>query len=282
MSFRNDEWIPEQGFEDVPPQVMLAKHTFVQQQRLATQGEREGPAMKKKIALLCTAAVMIAVLAVGGTLAYLVDKTDTATNTFMIGEVTGLLTENGTLGAVGEDSVTHEPDNILINWDKVDPLKDGDFAGIPLTATGIAPGQLVQKAPVVTLGGDSRAAYVRLTVTGVDFSTLGNKSALYFTPVGSNIGAGASQWTYGGEDADGNSYFYYNSILINPEDPEDSLAATTPLFTSVQLKSGVVNETLGNIAVYAELIQASYLGDGVDSAEEAFALYDDQETPPAP
>ena len=39
---------------------------------------------KRKIMLLAMALCMVAILAVGGTLAYLRDKTDTVTNTFFI------------------------------------------------------------------------------------------------------------------------------------------------------------------------------------------------------
>ena len=42
--------------------------------------------MKKKIVTLCLAAAL-AVTAIGGTLAYFTDKTETAINTFTVGDV---------------------------------------------------------------------------------------------------------------------------------------------------------------------------------------------------
>jgi hypothetical protein len=258
------------------PKLYSAKHAFGQQQRLATQEEREELAMKKKIALLCTAAVMIAVLAVGGTLAYLTYFTPTAENTFMLGEVEGFLTENGNPDAVDETGL--ESDNIFVNWDKKDIEGNPD----PEEATGIAPGQTVQKAPVVKLGTNSRAAYVRLTVTGVDFTkdleiTDDYSGGEDFTPVGLNVGEGAGQWTYGGEgENSGECYFYYNDVLKNPEDPDDDPDATSALFTGVTLKTDVAEGPLNNITVKADLIQASYLEGAIDSVEDAFDLFDAQ------
>jgi predicted ribosomally synthesized peptide with SipW-like signal peptide len=226
--------------------------------------------MKKKVILFCAAATMAAALAAAGTLAYLTDQTDEATNTFAIGSVEGALTENGD---ASEEVVTGlaggEKDNVYIDWDSEGTV----------TASGIAPGQKVQKKPVVTNTG-LNAAYVRLTVTGVDFTTGATNSALLYTPVGLNVGAGDTEWTY----YDGK--FYYNSAL--PAD--DALAtdevedATAALFTAVQLKPWVTggggeDGALPSIAVYAELIQANYLdietpGTSLTDAINAFTLYE--------
>jgi predicted ribosomally synthesized peptide with SipW-like signal peptide len=182
--------------------------------------EREEPKMKKKIILLCVAAAMTAVLAVGGTLAYLTAESEHADNTFAIGEVSGKIIEKS------EGS---------IDWDK----EGGN------TATNIIPGEAVLKAPKVELGDESRNAYVRLTVTGVDFSENGNGIGDFTAVMGND-------WTY----YDGK--YYYNNILSNPENGDNDI--TSPLFTEVILKTGFVTGTPNPIAVSAELIQAEYLG----------------------
>ena len=52
--------------------------------------------MKKKFALMATSLVLVAALAVGGTLAWLTDQTDPITNTFTVGKVEIDLTETMT------------------------------------------------------------------------------------------------------------------------------------------------------------------------------------------
>jgi predicted ribosomally synthesized peptide with SipW-like signal peptide len=214
--------------------------------------------MKKKIILLCTAAAMVAVLAVGATLAYLTD-TDQATNTLAIGTVKGTLTENGP----GND-----PD-----WDG----GDDDEKGIP-----ILPNQWVVKEPKVTLDTNSSDAYVRLKVEGVDFSDDGDNPAVYFLPYmwdateeTGTVGYNEDDWTMVIED--GIYYFYYNSVLSN----DDALTkATTPLFSGVKLKSNIDNlsadPVIENIIVYAELIQADYLENDATTAQKAFELYEQE------
>ncbi|MDR1438459.1 MAG: SipW-dependent-type signal peptide-containing protein, partial [Clostridiales bacterium] len=133
--------------------------------------------MKRKIALVFLAVALVAIIAVGGSLAYFYAETDEATNTFTFGSVTGELTENG------EDG----PD-----WD------DGD------SADGVLPGQTVPKAPVVTNGEGSADAFVRLIVSGVD--------AEYCEIVGLNVGTEPNQWTAGE-----NGVYYYNKKIAAEE-----------------------------------------------------------------
>jgi predicted ribosomally synthesized peptide with SipW-like signal peptide len=214
--------------------------------------------MKKKIILLCTAAAMVAVLAVGGTLAYLQD-TDTAENTFMIGSVLGALTENG-------DNTT---DPGYVDWDNDEE------------AQNILPGQTFQKRPVVTNTGKNDA-YVRLRVTGADVGeTLTETHPAYFRIMGLN----ENDWTYDASD----ECYYYNSVLLPADDEETTNIEenkTKPLFTHVQLKPNVTEiqfppeqANTHSIFVYAELIQADYLGGSAtrpNSAKEAFAYYDER------
>jgi predicted ribosomally synthesized peptide with SipW-like signal peptide len=221
--------------------------------------------MKKKIVLLCTAAAMVAVLAVGGTLAYLQDQTATATNTFTIGEVSGALLENGSTNNEEPITGSTQNDNIYYDWDGVDSDRE---------AENIVPGQRVQKAPRVENDG-LNDVYVRLTVTGVDFSGIDDidwtaAAGEDFVPSGLNLGTDDNEWTY----SDGK--FYYNSAVLAAGEDEDN-NVTEPLFTAVKLKGSVVSGSLGDVAIYAELIQANFLEDGegekVTGAIDAFKLY---------
>jgi predicted ribosomally synthesized peptide with SipW-like signal peptide len=207
--------------------------------------------MKKKVILLSVAALMVAALAVGGTLAYLTD-TETVTNTFTIGDVEGVISENG-----DPDEQDDDGDNLFVDWDD----EDGNVAN---DAEDIAPGQKVQKAPVVTNTGVNDA-YVRLTITGADDGT----GTEYFTIVGLNDGTTDDKWTIG---TDGK--YYYNSAITTDE-------STTALFTAVQLKPWVVSGPIPPVEVLAELIQANYLGENVNTPQKAFALYDNQPTAPS-
>jgi predicted ribosomally synthesized peptide with SipW-like signal peptide len=219
--------------------------------------------MKKKIILLCTAAVMIAVLAVGATLAYLTDKTDPATNTFAIGEVKGYLLENGINTPEGIADL-----GTYVNW-----IGDED-------AVNILPNQPIQKAPKVQNIGKNDA-FVRISAAferdDIEF--------LYNGAVGYN----AADWLLY-ED----NYYYKVKLAADADNPEDG-AITSQLFDAVRLSSDATELTAEDfeIVVYAELIQADYL-DTTDvsitlpvgseaflDAVKAFALFDIQ-NPPTP
>ncbi|MDR1571045.1 MAG: SipW-dependent-type signal peptide-containing protein [Clostridiales Family XIII bacterium] len=191
--------------------------------------------MKKKALLFGTAIALVAALAVGGTLAYLQDKTDTATNTFALGDVEGELLENG------DDS---EPD--FIDWEG----GEGEPADI-------IPGQSVQKAPRITNTGNN-PAYVRLTVEISE-----NWIVEY------NLGTGDSQWTLGDDGK-----YYYNSVLAVEGDAATTAPLFTEVTLSGEVTEDVTNESL-NIVVYGELIQSDYLSGDPANAEDAFVLFTD-------
>lgn len=87
---------------------------------------------KKKIITVCLVVALVAVFAIGGSLAYFTDE-DTKDNTFTVGNV---------------DIVLDEP-----NWDG--PIEDA------------YPGQVLAKDPNVTNNG-ANPCYVRIKVTGLD------------------------------------------------------------------------------------------------------------------
>ena len=87
---------------------------------------------KRKVLTLALTVCIVAILAVGGTLAYFTD-TDDATNTFTVGNVNITLTEP--------------------NWEE--------------PADPVYPGQVLDKDPTVTNDG-SNPCYVRIKVEGLD------------------------------------------------------------------------------------------------------------------
>lgn len=88
----------------------------------------------KKVLSMVAALSLVAIVGVGGTLAYFTD-TDDVSNVVTMGEVSGTLTEEGGTNDTG------------------------------MTFENITPGATLQKDPLVTLDQDSQPAYVRVRVS---------------------------------------------------------------------------------------------------------------------
>ena len=120
--------------------------------------------MKKRNLLVAALSLcLVAIIAVGGTLAYFTDQTNTVTNTFTSGEVDIVLWESSS----GEDG----------NPEVLDPTTIGGVDGRTYTGinfTGIIPGDKLYKSPTVSVSDTSVNSYVamRLWVTGVDGADL--------------------------------------------------------------------------------------------------------------
>ena len=132
---------------------------------------------KRKILLLAAVLAMVAVLGIGGTLAYFTDTED-ATNTFTVGNVDIELTEP--------------------NWDK-------DGSG---DAPDVYPGEPLAKDPTITNAG-ANPCFVRLEVTGWDSlidAGLAKSNIIYRTDyVDGKLGEGWVLHTDG--------YYYYTKPL---------------------------------------------------------------------
>lgn len=130
---------------------------------------------KRKILALASAVCMVAILAIGGTLAYFTDKEE-ATNTFTVGNVDITLTEP--------------------NW-KVSGSQD---------ASEVYPGEPLAKDPTVTNSG-ANPCFVRIKVEGLDcLKEVGASDIIYRTDyVNGKLG---DNWV---KHTDG--YFYYKQVL---------------------------------------------------------------------
>lgn len=128
---------------------------------------------KKKVLVLAVSVCLVAILAIGGTLAYFTDK-DSATNTFTVGNVDITLTEPNWEGSGSED------------------------------APEVYPGEPLAKDPTVTNVG-ANPCFVRIKVTGLD--CLGNAGMITYRTdyVANKLG---DNWVDGGD-----GYFYYNKVL---------------------------------------------------------------------
>lgn len=202
--------------------------------------------MKKKLTLIIVAVVLVAALAVGGTLAYFTGS-DQATNTFTVGNVKIDLTEPTWLYEV-----------------------DGKPAGGKIDGETVYAGEPLEKDPIVTNTG-ANPCFVRIKVTGLDqFVTPGMKQALEDATteeaaeaamnviLANMIKYRSSQdgnYTYGrlgeGWELHSDGYFYYKA----PLQPTD---LTSALFSHIIMPTTLENGdgTDCNVTVIAQAVQA--------------------------
>ena len=201
--------------------------------------------------------VIVAILAIGATLAYFTD-TKTATNTFTMGDVKIKLDETN--------------------------VNDPDGDRVTSNAYDVYPGAEVMKDPIVHNVGKN-GAYIRATVNVSNWMNLvaayypdfketfpneGYKAALNLL-VG-DLGEGWSVvdveagdvFTIGQFDA--KFVLKYDGVLASGAD-------TTPIFEKVSIPAGITNasaESFNQIKIVAQAMQA----DGFTSWEAAFAAFD--------
>ena len=216
--------------------------------------------MKKNSILMAAIAVMlVAVLVVGGTLAYFTD-TKAATNTFTMG-------------------------NVAITLDEMD-VNNPDARTTKGNTYNVYPGQTVTKDPVVHNTGKN-AAYIRATVNVSNWMNL--VAAYYpdFKETFPNDGYKAALNLLVGQLGEGWSVVDVvkgDTFTIGQFDAkfilkyDGTLAAgseTTPMFTQVMVPAGLDNanaSTFSSVKVQAQAIQA----DGFGTWEAAFAAFDGQ------
>lgn len=200
---------------------------------------------KKKAALLISALALIAVIVVGGTLAYFTSQDD-ATNVFTLGKVSGDLTET-----TKEDTVEGH---------KVKPGTQTEEGG-DITYEKVMPGDWLSKEPVVSIEKGSEDAYVRvkLEVENADGKLGDDQKAQLISDECLNFG---SDWVVG---VDG--YIYYQKPLTNKE---PATTKTAPVFTIVKIPGeGWGNSTAEakfSIKITADLIQADNFTPGHNTA----------------
>jgi predicted ribosomally synthesized peptide with SipW-like signal peptide len=215
--------------------------------------------MKKRIVLAAAACALVVSTGIGGTMAYLTDKTDTKVNTFKVGKV---------------EIEVEEP-----TWDanKKDNSK---------YAQNLVPNQTVQKDPQVKNTGNNDAiVFMKVTVpvkSGITFAgangtkerASGNPEELFYLQTkGTDEKTAADGNSFGSDwveltsleetdSSDGTKtyVFGYDKKLAAGSDGKDG-ASTSALFNQVQLKNvveGQVDESTQNISIEAYAIQADY------------------------
>ncbi|CAK7046189.1 MAG: hypothetical protein EUB_02989 [Eubacterium sp.] len=187
---------------------------------------------KKKGALLISALALIAVIVIGGTLAYFTSQ-DTAQNVFTMGKVSGKLDED-------------------TNDTPVDghPVKPGTPSDDGLVYDKVMPGDWLSKIPTVSIDNDSEPAYVR-----VDIEVNATNGSVISQEIKDRILSDEcldinEKWVKG---VDGK--YYYQDILSNPDK-----ATTEPLFTLVKFDGDKWGNELNGLSftidLTADIIQA--------------------------
>jgi predicted ribosomally synthesized peptide with SipW-like signal peptide len=207
--------------------------------------------MKKKLFAVCLVVALLVVAAVGSTLAYFTDKTETAKNTFTVGKVKITLDEADIANPTG--------DRVTAN----------DY-------TNIVPNKEYAKDPIVHVDENSQEAYVRA------FITIDNAEAFIGSIPGENsVGekflstlAVDSKWTC--VDAATATIDSENKLTLEFRYSEAVKAgnSTTNVISSFTTPAGIGNDTLTtfHITVYAEAIQTEgFKGD----LSKAFAALND-------
>lgn len=221
--------------------------------------------MKKKTLLLITSMILVAAISVMGTLAWLTD-TDTAVNTFTIGQVDILL----------DEADVDENGKLLLD-DEGNPLervKENEYHLIP--------GQTYIKDPTVTVQAGSEPSYIRMILTVhnasavqeiIDKYDLGDFSAL----IG---GWDEETWLYHGftEDTEANtiSFEFRYKEVVGAEDDAVKLAA---LFETLRIPGQASNTELQGLydgdfqmVVYGHAIQSA----GFEDEDAAWSAFDEQ------
>lgn len=197
---------------------------------------------KKKGALLISAFALIALLVVGGTLAYFTSQDD-ATNVFTLGKVSGDLTETTKPGEEPIDP--NDPES------PTHPVKPGNPTDDGIEYEKVLPGDWLSKEPRISLKSNSEAAYVRvkLEVSVLEGTLTGEQKAELISDKCLNFG---DKWKLS-EDG----FVYYQDKLTT--DASGS-SQTDPVFTMVKIPGDSWGNSAAGakftIKVTADLIQA--------------------------
>ena len=208
--------------------------------------------MKRRVLGISLVVALVAIVAVGATLAYFTDSTNVVQNTFTMG-------------------------NVEIKLDEIDNTKtDGTRTERGNAYTGVTPGVALDKDPTVWNTG-ANDAWVRVNVTVSEANAW--KTALTkhgITDLATIFGGHeATKWTRAGivEDAteDTITYSYYYNTVVSATD-----GTTGALFTTVTIPAVFDNDDVESIKGFEITITADAIQTDASftTAAQAFAAFD--------
>lgn len=207
---------------------------------------------KKKVVLTLLCAALLVFASVMGTMAYLT-STDTATNTFTVGNV-----------SIKLDEAKANTDGTLVTGDEAGRVKANTYK--------LLPGHTYNKDPMVTVLKGSESSYIKLNVVVTKSAEL---DAIGVDLLKTFKGYDSANWIYKGntEDTTANTRtyeFWYKETVAAP----NADVALDALFDQIVVPGTITNAQLATIegmtiTVNAHAIQA----DGFADAAAAWAAY---------
>ena len=211
---------------------------------------------KKKALLMVLCAVMLVLVSVMGTMAYLTSH-DTVTNTFTVGNVKITL-----------DEAKVDANGTAITGDAAERVKANSYK--------LLPGHTYNKDPMVTVLKGSESSYIKMTVT---FTKAAELDAI-FAPNGVDMtsifnGYNSTNWiakdvTKDTENDTRTYEFWYKETVAAPNGD----VALDALFDSITVPGTINNTQLATIEGMTITINAYAIqADGFDTPEAAWAAY---------
>lgn len=184
----------------------------------------------KKLIIALASVAMIAVVAIGGTLAYFTDS-DSVEDNVELGRVQVSITEK-----------TNDDTAVLTK------NEDGTVSGIEYS--DIMPGDVISKEPVIIVGENSSSAYIRakIEIKGVD-GAYSQEDGLEDHLKDVTFNTSECDWILG-EDG----YYYYQK----PVQALDEISVFTETYIPTSWGAEIKNKSF-EISIYGEAIQEAYM-----------------------
>ena len=225
---------------------------------------------KRKTLLLALAACMIAILAVGGTLAYFTAE-ETVTNTFTVGDVQITLTESKVTAdrSKANPAVTNSLAHGYFDADGADERTITD--GSEQAYETLQPGAFVHKDPMVTNTG-TNDAYIRVKVTHNNVANMKKAANDYYDQLVEEINGCAIDHTYSATES-GDSVTHV-LLFTEPLAADDTIEIFDRIPVPSEYDNVHMDEVFGDleIVITAEAIQST----GFADAASAFVAFDAQ------
>ncbi len=197
----------------------------------------------KKVLSMIAALGLVAVVGIGGTLAYFNDRTENLTNTFT-------MAEQGIEMELWESSVMADGEGGYRQNERGPKVVAGTDEGI--SYKDLQPGADVYKDPTITIKANSVDCYVYASITTKNDA----KNTFTVNSAWSEITKASTD----NEDGTTTRYYVYGTEQTPTEVKQNTADQDlTPLFTNVDIAADVTNvkEELGDIVIKSSAVQAS-------------------------